>query len=59
MVGPLKIYVPGYRLKQEVQFEDVTDFLGAGTQNLTKVSIFRKSKAPATTCQHTRGTSIS
>jgi acetaldehyde dehydrogenase len=40
MVGRVQRYVPGYRLKQEVQFEDVTDFPGAGTQNLTKVSIF-------------------
>ena len=40
MVGRVQRYVPGYRLKQQVQFEDVTDFPGAGTQNLTKVSIF-------------------
>ena len=40
MVGRVQRYVPGYRLKQEVQFEDVTDFPGAGIQNLTKVSIF-------------------
>jgi acetaldehyde dehydrogenase len=40
MVGRVQRYEPGYRLKQEVQFEDVTDFPGAGTQNLTKVSIF-------------------
>ena len=32
MVGRVQRYVPGYRLKQEVQFEDVTDFPEQGLE---------------------------
>jgi acetaldehyde dehydrogenase len=40
MVKRVQAYVPGYRLKQDVQFEPVASFDGASSSNLTKVSIF-------------------
>lgn len=40
MVKRVQAYVPGYRLKQDVQFEPVASFDGANGSNLTKVSIF-------------------
>ena len=40
MVKRVQAYVPGYRLKQDVQFEPVPSFDGAKGSNLTKVSIF-------------------
>jgi len=40
MVERVQGYVPGYRLKQDVQFEAVAGFPGASAPNLTKVSIF-------------------
>src|ERR1700681_1165107 len=40
MVKRVQGYVPGYRLKQDVQFEPVGSFDGANGSNLTKVSIF-------------------
>ncbi len=43
MVERVREYVPGYRLKQEVQFEDVTEPLlvpGVGRRSGLKVSIF-------------------
>jgi len=40
MVKRVQAYVPGYRLKQDVQFEPVSGFGGATGANSTKVSIF-------------------
>jgi acetaldehyde dehydrogenase len=40
MVRRVRSYVPGYRLKQDVQFEPVSNFAGASGATLTKVSIF-------------------
>jgi acetaldehyde dehydrogenase len=40
MVRRVRSYVPGYRLKQDVQFEPVSNFEGASGATLTKVSIF-------------------
>lgn len=40
MVERVQVYVPGYRLKQEVQFEPVDTFAGSTAKQLTKVSIF-------------------
>jgi acetaldehyde dehydrogenase len=40
MVRKVQGYVPGYRLKQEVQFEPVSHHPGSSASNLTKVSIF-------------------
>ena len=40
MVARVQGYVPGYRLKQEVQFEPVEAFPGSTAKHLTKVSIF-------------------
>src|SRR5260370_3295145 len=39
-VKRVQAYVPGYRLKQDVQFEPVSGFGGATGANSTKVSIF-------------------
>jgi acetaldehyde dehydrogenase len=40
MVKRVQGYVPGYRLKQDVQFEPVAAFPGSTATRLTKVSIF-------------------
>jgi acetaldehyde dehydrogenase len=40
MVKRVQAYVPGYRLKQDVQFEPVASFPGSTAKNLSKVSIF-------------------
>jgi acetaldehyde dehydrogenase len=40
MVERVQGYVPGYRLKQDVQFEPVETFPGSTAKHLTKVSIF-------------------
>lgn len=40
MAARVQGYVPGYRLKQDIQFEPVTNFPGSKAPNLTKVSIF-------------------
>jgi acetaldehyde dehydrogenase len=40
MVGRVQGYVPGYRLKQDIQFEPVASFVGSKASHLTKVSIF-------------------
>jgi acetaldehyde dehydrogenase len=40
MVTRVQGYVPGYRLKQEVQFEPIAVFPGSNAKHHTKVSIF-------------------
>lgn len=40
MVQKVQSYVPGYRLKQEIQFEPVSAFPDSKAKKLTKVSIF-------------------
>ncbi|WP_375304482.1 acetaldehyde dehydrogenase (acetylating) [Bradyrhizobium sp. A11] len=40
MVERVQGYVPGYRLKQDVQFDPVEAFPGSTAKHLTKVSIF-------------------
>lgn len=63
MVSEVARYVPGYRLKPEVQFapiaagEPVHTLLPAGTGPVTtRVSVFLEVEGPGTTCRHTRAT---
>ncbi|MBR0899052.1 acetaldehyde dehydrogenase (acetylating) [Bradyrhizobium tropiciagri] len=39
MAARVQSYVPGYRLKQDIQFEPVANFPGSRAHNLTKVTI--------------------
>jgi acetaldehyde dehydrogenase len=40
MVERVQSYVPGYRLKQDIQFDSFDDFPGSNAKQLTKISIF-------------------